>query len=78
MNSKHTMNDLSGRTTMVVGASRGLGYGIATAFAEAGDRVVAVSRTTVEFPQLTGTSGTILREVADAREATVPASLFDR
>ena len=30
------MSDLSGRTTMVVGASRGLGRGIATAFAEAG------------------------------------------
>jgi 5,10-methylene-tetrahydrofolate dehydrogenase/methenyl tetrahydrofolate cyclohydrolase len=31
-----TMNDLSGTTTIVVGASRGLGRGIATAFAEAG------------------------------------------
>jgi NAD(P)-dependent dehydrogenase (short-subunit alcohol dehydrogenase family) len=27
------MSDLSGRTTIVVGASRGLGHGIATAFA---------------------------------------------
>src|SRR6266487_1570300 len=32
------MSDLSGRTTVVVGASRGLGRGIATAFAEAGAR----------------------------------------
>jgi len=39
------MNDLSGQTTIVVGASRGLGRGIATAFAEAGVPVVAVSRT---------------------------------
>jgi NAD(P)-dependent dehydrogenase (short-subunit alcohol dehydrogenase family) len=30
------MNDLSGRNTMVVGASRGLGRGIALAFAQAG------------------------------------------
>ena len=36
------MSDLSGRTTVVVGASRGLGRGIARAFAEAGAPVVAV------------------------------------
>src|SRR5260221_9962066 len=35
------MNDLSGRTTVVVGASRGLGRGIARAFAEAAAPVVA-------------------------------------
>jgi 5,10-methylene-tetrahydrofolate dehydrogenase/methenyl tetrahydrofolate cyclohydrolase len=40
-----TMSDLSGRTTIVVGASRGLGRGIAAAFAEAGAPVVAVART---------------------------------
>jgi NAD(P)-dependent dehydrogenase (short-subunit alcohol dehydrogenase family) len=39
------MSDLSGRTTVVVGASRGLGRGIAGAFAEAGAPVVAVART---------------------------------
>jgi NAD(P)-dependent dehydrogenase (short-subunit alcohol dehydrogenase family) len=39
------MSDLSGRTTVVVGASRGLGRGIAHAFAEAGAPVVAVART---------------------------------
>jgi NAD(P)-dependent dehydrogenase (short-subunit alcohol dehydrogenase family) len=38
-------NDLSGRTTVVVGASRGLGRGIARAFAEAGAPVVVVART---------------------------------
>jgi NAD(P)-dependent dehydrogenase (short-subunit alcohol dehydrogenase family) len=38
------MSDLSGRTTVVVGASRGLGRGIARAFAEAGAPVVAVAR----------------------------------
>jgi len=36
------MSDLSGRTTIVVGASRGLGRGIATA----GAPVVAVARAT--------------------------------
>jgi NAD(P)-dependent dehydrogenase (short-subunit alcohol dehydrogenase family) len=39
------MSDLSNRTTVVVGASRGLGRGIASAFAEAGAPVVAVART---------------------------------
>jgi len=72
------MSDLSGRTTMVVGASRGLGRGIATAFAEAGAPVVAVSRTAAEFPQPANGSGAIQPEIADAGEATVAASLLDR
>jgi 3-oxoacyl-[acyl-carrier protein] reductase len=66
------MTDLSDRTTIVVGASRGLGRGIATAFAEAGAPVVAVSRTAAELP------GTIKPEVADAGDATVAARIFDR
>jgi hypothetical protein len=37
-----TMNDTSANTTLVVGASRGLGRGIAAAFAQAGTPVVAV------------------------------------
>jgi 3-oxoacyl-[acyl-carrier protein] reductase len=36
------MSDMSGKTTIVVGASRGLGRGIAAIFAEAGAPVVAV------------------------------------
>src|SRR5882762_2791156 len=72
------MSDLSGRTTIVVGASRGLGHGIATAFAEAGAPVVAVSRTAAEFPEQVNGSGTIQPEIADAGEASVAGSLFDR
>jgi 3-oxoacyl-[acyl-carrier protein] reductase len=75
---KDTMSDLSGKTTIVVGASRGLGRGIATAFAEAGAPVVAVSRTAAAFPEPTNGAGTIQPEVADAGDATVPGSLFDR
>jgi 3-oxoacyl-[acyl-carrier protein] reductase len=71
------MSDLSGRTTIVVGASRGLGRGIATAFAEAGAPVVAVSRTAAAFPE-PANGATIQPEVADAGDATVPASLLDR
>jgi NAD(P)-dependent dehydrogenase (short-subunit alcohol dehydrogenase family) len=72
------MSDLSGRPTIVVGASRGLGRGIATAFAEAGAPVVAVSRTPTTFPEPAKDAGTIQPEVADAADATVPASLLDR
>jgi NAD(P)-dependent dehydrogenase (short-subunit alcohol dehydrogenase family) len=72
------MSDLSGRTTIVVGASRGLGRGIAMAFAEAGAPVVAVSRTAEEFPEPANGAGTIQPELADAADATVPASLLDR
>jgi NAD(P)-dependent dehydrogenase (short-subunit alcohol dehydrogenase family) len=44
-------------TAIVVGASRGLGHGVATALAEAGAPVVAVSRTAAEFPEPVGGSG---------------------
>ena len=38
------MNSLSGKTAMVVGASRGLGRGIAQAFSTSGASVIAVAR----------------------------------
>src|SRR5262245_30632062 len=71
-----TATDLSGKTTIVVGASRGLGRGIATAFAEAGAPVVAVSRTGAVPPELVG-GGTIQTEVADAGDAAVAGRLLD-
>jgi NAD(P)-dependent dehydrogenase (short-subunit alcohol dehydrogenase family) len=72
------MSDLSGSSTIVVGASRGLGRGIATAFAEAGAPVVAVSRTAAEFPGPADGAGSIQPEVADAGDPTVAGSLLDR
>jgi NAD(P)-dependent dehydrogenase (short-subunit alcohol dehydrogenase family) len=71
-------NDLSGRTTVVVGASRGLGRGIARAFAEAGAPVVAVARTGAALAELATTSANIRTEVADATDATVAWSLLDQ
>lgn len=68
-------HDLSGRTTLVVGASRGVGRGVAVAFAGAGAPVVAVSRAGAAFPEA---AGAILSEAADAAEATAPAALLDR
>jgi NAD(P)-dependent dehydrogenase (short-subunit alcohol dehydrogenase family) len=66
---------LSETTTIVVGASRGLGRGIATALADAGAPVIAVSRTPADLgrgPQA------ITWEVADAGGPTVAGSLLDR
>jgi NAD(P)-dependent dehydrogenase (short-subunit alcohol dehydrogenase family) len=71
------MSNLS-ETTIVVGASRGLGRGIASAFAEAGNPVVAVSRTSAAFPPPANGAGTIEAEIADAGDATVAGSLLGR
>ena len=68
---------MTGRT-MVVGASRGLGRGIASAFADVGDRVVAVARTSPALAELAATSANIRTEVADAADATVAWSLLDK
>jgi NAD(P)-dependent dehydrogenase (short-subunit alcohol dehydrogenase family) len=72
------MSDLSATTTMVVGASRGLGRGIATALAEAGAPVIAVSRTQAALAEPANGAGTIQPELADATDATAAASLLDR
>src|SRR5262245_14515493 len=71
------MIDLSGKTTIVVGASRGLGRGIALAFSGAGAHVVAVSRTAAAFPDPADDAPAIQPEVADAADATVAARLLD-
>jgi NAD(P)-dependent dehydrogenase (short-subunit alcohol dehydrogenase family) len=68
---------LTGTTTIVVGASRGLGRGIATSFAQAGAQVVAVARTPSALAVLADETGCIEPEVADAGDATVAASLLD-
>jgi NAD(P)-dependent dehydrogenase (short-subunit alcohol dehydrogenase family) len=72
------MTDLSNRTTIVVGASRGLGHGIATGLAEAGAQVVAVSRTAAEFPEPAEASSAVQAEIADAADAAVASSLLER
>jgi NAD(P)-dependent dehydrogenase (short-subunit alcohol dehydrogenase family) len=72
------MIDLPGRTTVVVGASRGLGRGIAAAFAEAGAVVVAVARTSPGLAELAATNANIRTEVADAAEATVAPRVLDQ
>jgi NAD(P)-dependent dehydrogenase (short-subunit alcohol dehydrogenase family) len=70
-------NEPAGGTTIVVGASRGLGRGIATAFAQAGDSVIAVARSAPALAELAG-DGNIQPEVADASDPTVAGVLLDR
>jgi NAD(P)-dependent dehydrogenase (short-subunit alcohol dehydrogenase family) len=72
------MSGLSDRTTVVVGASRGLGRGIARAFAEAGAPVVAVARSGAALAELATTGANVRFEVADAADATVAWSVVDR
>src|SRR5262249_39512262 len=72
------MSDLSGRTTVVVGASRGVGGGGARACAEAGARVVGVARTGRARAELGATNAKIGTEVADAADAAGAWSLLDQ
>lgn len=72
------MNDLSGKTTLVVGASRGLGRGILHAFADAGGAVVAVARSVPALAEQSTTSPNIRTEVADAADETTASNLLDR
>jgi NAD(P)-dependent dehydrogenase (short-subunit alcohol dehydrogenase family) len=72
------MTDISNKTTVVVGASRGLGRGIARAFADAGVPVVAVARTDTALAELATTSANVRTEVADAADATAASTLLDK
>jgi NAD(P)-dependent dehydrogenase (short-subunit alcohol dehydrogenase family) len=72
------MNDVTSDTTLVVGASRGLGRGIASAFAESGARVVAVARSAPALAELAATHPNICTEVADASDPAVAWALLDQ
>jgi NAD(P)-dependent dehydrogenase (short-subunit alcohol dehydrogenase family) len=62
---------------IVVGASRGLGHGIATALAQSGASVTAVARNQTALTEL-AQAGEIQPEAADATDPTVAGSLLDR
>jgi NAD(P)-dependent dehydrogenase (short-subunit alcohol dehydrogenase family) len=72
------LDEQADRTTLVVGASRGLGRGIATAIAEAGGRLVAVARSETALAELAGAIPGIRTEVADAGDPSVTGTLLDR
>ena len=65
-------------TTIVVGASRGLGRGIARAFGDAGGPVVAVARSGAALAELAAGCANIQIEVADAAQGSAAGFLLDR
>ena len=71
-------SDPSEMTTIVVGASRGLGRGISTAFAEAGAPVIAVARSAAPLADQAAGGYRLQTQVADAGDPTVAGSLLDR
>jgi NAD(P)-dependent dehydrogenase (short-subunit alcohol dehydrogenase family) len=73
-----TPTSFSERTTIVVGASRGLGRGIATSLAEVGAPIVAVARSRAALAELAHGAANIHTEVADAADPTVAGALLDR
>ena len=72
------LDEQADRTTLVVGASRGLGRGIATAIVEAGGPVIAVARSETALAALAGAVPGVRTEVADAGDPSVTGTLLDR
>ena len=70
--------NLSDKTTIVVGASHGLGRGIATALAEADAPVTAVARSETALDDLARAVSGIRPEVTDAGDPSVAGNLIDR
>jgi NAD(P)-dependent dehydrogenase (short-subunit alcohol dehydrogenase family) len=78
METTMTPNGLSDSQTIVVGASRGLGRGIATVLADSGTPVVAVARSERDLTELTDSKSTVTAVVADATDAALAGRLIDR
>ncbi len=60
------------RTVLVTGATRGVGRGIADAFARRGDRLVLVARSTEDNPNRVGLPGTLEGVASDLRALGSP------
>jgi NAD(P)-dependent dehydrogenase (short-subunit alcohol dehydrogenase family) len=72
------MGELDGQVSVVVGASRGLGRGVAEQFSAAGAEVVAVARDGRALDGLASEHERITIEVADATDPTAAGILLDR
>src|ERR1035438_2823040 len=70
--------DINTTPAIVVGASRGLGRGIATALAQTGRPVIAVARSGPELTALADKAGNIRPEVADATDPSIASSLLEK
>jgi NAD(P)-dependent dehydrogenase (short-subunit alcohol dehydrogenase family) len=72
------MNTLTDKTALVVGASRGLGRGVAEAFLDAGATVIALARDTSSLTDLSAQNPRMQVEAADATDPMVAGRLLDR
>ena len=72
------MTDLTGKATLVVGASKGLGRGITLAFDKAGAPVVAVARGSEALVELAAEGANIRVEAGDAAREETAIELIGR
>jgi NAD(P)-dependent dehydrogenase (short-subunit alcohol dehydrogenase family) len=73
-----SVQDLSGTTALVTGASRGFGRGIATALSHAGAKVVGVARDRAQLAELRAQLGdSFTPVVADVADPVVAGRLID-
>ncbi len=73
-----TAQELSGRTALVTGASRGFGRGIATALSKVGANVVGVARDRARLEELRAQlGGTFTPVAADVADPVVAGQLID-
>jgi NAD(P)-dependent dehydrogenase (short-subunit alcohol dehydrogenase family) len=72
------VNELTGKKALVVGASRGLGRGIAEAFSQTGADLVAVARDRDQLARLADSYPRVTAEVADATDPSIAATLLQR
>lgn len=69
---------LDGKTAVVVGASRGLGRGVAEAFLDAGANVVAVARSVEPLADLAAANARLQSLAADAADPIVAGNVLGR
>ena len=68
---------LEGKNAVVVGASRGLGRGVAESLSEAGASVLAIARDRIRLDELSAAHPSIDVKVADATDPTVAGDVID-
>ncbi len=69
------MADLSGKTLVVTGASRGIGKAIALRAARDGANIIVAAKTTKPHPKLPGTIHDAAAEIADAGGRALPVAM---
>ncbi|MEX1220274.1 MAG: NAD(P)-dependent oxidoreductase [Solirubrobacterales bacterium] len=72
MNDKRRSRDLSGKTMIISGGSRGIGLAIALRAAADGANVALLAKTAEPHPKLEGTVFTAAREIEDAGGSALP------